>query len=90
MTGGPAALNLPRTCGNWNDVSFVGAFGLGDRAAADCEAEAASFGGTTSAQAQRALVRCSMGLRAETADDPAVTTDKLAWPAVIAAVSRYR
>jgi len=71
-------------------VSFVGAFGLGDRAFADCEAEAASFGGTTAAQAQRALVRCSMGLRAETADDPAVATDKLAWPAVVAAVSRYR
>jgi len=73
-----------------HDVSFVGAFGLGDRAAADCEAEAASFGGTTSAQAERALVRCSMGLRAETADDPGGATDKLAWAAVVAAVSRYR
>jgi len=73
-----------------HDVSFVGAFGLGDRATADCEAEAASFGGTTSAQEQRALVRCSMGLRAETGDDPAITADKLAWPTVVAAVSRYR
>ena len=70
-------------------VAFVGAFGLGDRAAADCELEAADFGGTPAEQAQRAVVRCSMGLRAETADPP-LTTDKLAWPSVVAAVSRYR
>jgi hypothetical protein len=72
------------------EVSFVGAFGLDDRAAADCEGEAASFGGSPSAQAERALVRCSMGLRAETADAPGIVTDKLAWPSVVAAVSRYR
>jgi hypothetical protein len=72
------------------DVSFVGAFGLDDRVAADCEAEALSFGGTPAAKAQRALVRCSMGLRAETTGDPRVVESKLAWPSVVAAVSRYR
>ena len=75
---------------NRQDVAFVGAFALSDRAAADCQAEAVWFGGTPSEQAQRALVRCSMGLRADTADDPPATIYKLAWPSVVAAVSRYR
>ena len=75
---------------NRQGVAFVGAFGLGDRAATDCELEAAGFGGTPAEQARRAVMRCSMGLRADTAGDPPVTTDKLAWPSVVAAVSRYR
>lgn len=61
-------------------VTFVGLFGLGDRAAGDCREEAASFGGFVE---ERALVRCSMGLRAETGP-------KLAWPSVASALSRYR
>jgi hypothetical protein len=65
-------------------VGFVGVYGLGDRSAADCEAEALSFGDLTDEGAQdlRALARCSMGLRAE--------NDKLAWREVSAALSRYR
>jgi hypothetical protein len=63
-------------------VSFVGVFGLGDRAAADCEAEAVTFGGSATAQAKRALARCSMGLRAE--------TDKLALQTVLSGISAYR
>jgi hypothetical protein len=68
--------------GEGNAIGFVGIYGLGDRVVADCEAEAPDFGGTGSDPAVRALVRCSMGLRAE--------NDKLAWPAVTAALSRYR
>lgn len=68
--------------GEGDPIGFVGIFGLGDRAAADCEAEAPAFGGTSSEQAARALVRCSMGLRAE--------NDKRAWSAVAAALARYR
>jgi hypothetical protein len=63
-------------------LGFIGIFGLGDRAAADCDAEAVLFGGSTTAQAARALVRCSMGLRAD--------RDKPAWPSVLAAFSRFR
>jgi len=63
---------------------FVGINGLADRSSADCEAEALAFGGSTDAEvaAAWASARCSMGLRAE--------TDKLAWPQVAAALSRFR
>lgn len=63
-------------------LSFVGVFGLGDRAQADCEAEAALFGGGAAAEAARAVARCSMGLRAE--------GDKPALSGVLAAFSRFR
>jgi len=66
-------------------LGFVGVFGLGDRAPAECEAEAAHFGGASDAVAERAAVRCSMGLRADGAG-----TDKPAWQSVLAAFSRYR
>jgi hypothetical protein len=80
--------------GQRDDVSFVGVFGLGDRAEQDCAAEMAAFGepadmGVAPEQAAqalssvRALARCSMGLRAENA------APKLAWPAVLGALSRY-
>lgn len=66
-------------------LSFVGVFGLGDRAATDCEAEAGSFGSAGAAEAKRrALARCSMGLRAES------DTEKPALAEVLAAISRYR
>jgi hypothetical protein len=61
-------------------LGFVGIFGLGDRAAADCAAEAALFGGGAAAEEKRALVRCSMGLRAE--------GEKPALASVLAAFSR--
>jgi hypothetical protein len=72
-----------------DEVSFVGVYGLGDRAAVDCEAEALSFGdsGDGGEQQLRALARCSMGLRAEPPEPPQT---KLAWPEVSAALSRYR
>lgn len=86
-----AALDTER-----DDVSFVGVYGLGDRAAQECEAEMAAFGeagepsdgALPDAAAQtlvsvRALARCSMGLRAENAEP------KLAWPGVLGALSRY-
>jgi hypothetical protein len=80
--------------GQRDDVSFVGVYGLGDRAEHDCEAEMAAFGEPTEMGAApeqaaqelssvRALARCSMGLRAENAEP------KLAWPAVLGALSRY-
>ncbi len=75
-------LDARRAEGDGKALGFVGVFGLGDRAATDCEAEALTFGGQPDAQAQRALVRCSMGLRAE--------NDKLARQVVAAALSRYR
>jgi hypothetical protein len=64
-----------------NQLAFVGLFGLGDRSAPACEMEALAFG---VAQEERALVRCSMGLRAESGEP------KLAWPSVVSALSRYR
>jgi len=64
-----------------SEVTFVSLFGLGDRSAVDCELEAAAFGAPLE---ERALARCSVGLRAE-AGEP-----KLAWPSVLAALSRYR
>ena len=75
-------------------LGFVGVFGLDDRAPADCADEAAQFGGGTRAKAARALVRCSMGLRAET-DQAGQTAaarpvDRPAWSTVLAAFSRYR
>ncbi|MES1182372.1 MAG: hypothetical protein ABUL60_01085 [Myxococcales bacterium] len=68
-------------------IGFVGIYGLGDRAAADCEAEALAFGGSTDADvaAAWASARCSMGLRAEPAE-----TDKLVWPDIAAVLSRFR
>ena len=65
-----------------NSIAFVGIFGLGDRAAKDCQAEALNFGANAAGEATRALVRCSMGLRAE--------KDKPAQQLVTAALSRYR
>ncbi len=67
-----------------DDFGFVGIYGLADRAAADCEAEALAFTGDADpglAQAW-ATTRCSMGLRAE--------ADKLAWPELTAALARFR
>ncbi len=67
-------------------IGFLGVFGLADRAAPDCEAEAAHFGGGQAAQSVRAGVRCAMGLRAETTGP----TQKLAWESVLSALARYR
>jgi hypothetical protein len=63
---------------------FVGIYGLADRSAPDCDAEALAFGGSMDSEAAAAWAsaRCSMGLRAE--------ADKLAWPEVAAALSRFR
>jgi hypothetical protein len=80
--------------GRRDAVSFVGVYGLGDRAEQDCEAEMAAFGepvddgmppeeAAQAVSSVRALARCSMGLRAENA------APKLAWPAVLGALSRY-
>lgn len=69
-----------------DEVAFVGAYGLGDREASDCQAEATAFGGSQAAQAERALVRCSMGLRAEGSPPP----QKLAFASLMSALSRYR
>jgi hypothetical protein len=71
-------------------VGFVGIYGLGDRAAADCEAEALAFTGSTEPEAAAAWAsaRCSMGLRAEPAERGG--TDKLAWPRIAAELSRFR
>jgi hypothetical protein len=65
------------------ELSFVGFFGLGDRAAAECESEAEVFGGDTE---RRALARCSTGLRAGVS----AGADKAAWEPVLAAMARYR
>jgi hypothetical protein len=73
-----------------DEVAFVGILGMGDRAEADCEAEAATFGGGASEQAKRALARCSMGLRAEPEASAQTETEKLAWLAVLAGLSAYR
>jgi hypothetical protein len=67
-------------------LGVLGLFGLADRAAADCEAEAALFGGGRAALSMRAGVRAAMGLRAE----PTGPTQKLAWETVLSALSRYR
>ena len=66
------------------DFGFVGVYGLADRAAADCEAEALAFTGDSDPDLTQAwaTARCTMGLRAE--------TDKLAWPDLTAALSRFR
>ena len=68
----------------WGDFGFVGVYGLADRTAADCEAEAQAFIGDGNPDLTQAwaAARCSMGLRAE--------TDKLAWPELTAALSRFR
>jgi hypothetical protein len=67
-----------------DQLSFVGVFGLGDRAAADCEAEAPGFGGGDAEAQARAVARCSMGLRAERAERAETEAE------VLAAISRYR
>lgn len=69
-----------------DQVRFVGAYGLADRELNDCQAEAAVFGGSQATQAERALVRCSMGLRAE-GTPPA---QKLAFASLMTALSRFR
>ncbi|MDF3067360.1 MAG: hypothetical protein K0R38_2961 [Polyangiaceae bacterium] len=68
-----------------DQLSLVSVFGLGDRAAAECEAEATVFGGsgTGVVPVARAAARGSMGLRAEGADKPALAE-------VLAAIARYR
>jgi hypothetical protein len=68
--------------GRESQLAFVGLFGLGDRSAPDCEMEALAFGAEQSEE--RALARCSVGLRAESGDP------KLAWQSVLKALSRYR
>ena len=67
-----------------DDFGFVGVYGLADRAPADCEAEALAFSGASDPGLVQAwaTARCSMGLRAE--------SDKLAWPDLTAALSRFR
>jgi hypothetical protein len=67
-------------------LSFVGVFGLGDRAAAECEVEARAFGGGGAHLRARAAARCSMGLRA----GAGAGEDKLALQPVLAAIARYR
>lgn len=62
-------------------ISFVSVFGLNDRLASDCDAEAALFG--DEAGSLRSEARCSMGLRADGAN-------KLAWPTVLSALAQYR
>lgn len=64
-------------------LSFVSLYGLDDRAASDCDAEAARFGDEAAAVPLRSQVRCSMGLRAD-------GVPKLAWPSALSALSRYR
>jgi hypothetical protein len=68
-------------------LGFVGIYGLDDRAAADCEAEALLFSDSADPDvaAAWASARCSMGLRAEPAE-----TDKLVWPDIAAVLSRFR
>ncbi|RYZ02544.1 MAG: hypothetical protein EOO73_31390 [Myxococcales bacterium] len=67
-------------------LSFLGLFGLGDRAAPECEAEAARFGGGAAVRNIRAAARCSMGLRAGLG----ASVDKPAWEPVLARIARYR
>lgn len=69
-----------------DSFGFVGVFGLADRAPADCDAEAIHFGGGSEALAERARVRCAMGLRAETTGQ----SHKPAWSSVLAAFASYR
>lgn len=64
-------------------LSFVSFFGLGDRVASDCDAEALLFGEDPAEAALRSKARCAMGLRA---GDRA----KLAWQTVLSALPRYR
>lgn len=71
-----------------DELSFVGVYGLGDRSEPECEAEAPTFGAEGDAASAWAAARCSMGLRA--GDGAGELTDKPAWPAVLAAMSRYR
>lgn len=72
--------------GRRDDFGFIGVYGLGDRAAADCETEALSFGASSEPErlSARANARCSMGLQAERPE-----TEKPAWQDVAAALSRY-
>jgi hypothetical protein len=69
---------------NGRAISGLNVFGLRDRDAAVCAAEAAAFGDDPeSGMAPRADARCTMGLWA---DD----RDKLAWRTVLGALARYR
>jgi hypothetical protein len=72
--------------GRRDDFGFLGVYGLGDRAAADCEAEALAFGAAGEPEwvSAWATARCSMGLRAERPNG-----EKPAWQDVAAALSRY-
>jgi hypothetical protein len=64
-------------------LSFVGVFGLGDRAASECESEAVVFGDAAmTTKALRARARCAMGLRAG--------ATKPAWEPVLAAIAAHR
>jgi hypothetical protein len=63
-------------------LSFVGVFGLGDRAGPECESEAVVFGDAATTRALRAEARCSMGLRAG--------ATKAAWEPVLAAIAAHR
>ncbi len=77
--------------GERDRLSFVGLYGLGDRAAAECEAEAVVFGGSSANKRARAVTRCSMGLRAGGGSEPSgAVAEKLAWQRVLAAMSRFR
>jgi hypothetical protein len=67
-----------------SELSFVGIYGLGDRAAPDCQTEAEAFG---DADGVRPFVRCKMGLRA---DEDGVVAEKAAWAVISRAISRYR
>jgi hypothetical protein len=64
-------------------LSFVSLYGLDDRAASDCDAEAPRFGDDAAAVPLRSQARCSMGLRAD-------GVPKLAWPSALSALARYR
>jgi hypothetical protein len=72
------------------ELSFIGLFGLGDRSAASCDAEALSYGDSSAAlRAARSLARCSIGLRASPTPG-AAPRPRLAWPLALSALSRYR
>lgn len=66
------------------ELGFVGVYGLADRAAADCAAEAPAWVGSSDVDLLQAwaTARCSMGLRAD--------SEKLASTDVTRALSRYR
>jgi hypothetical protein len=72
------------------ELSFIGLFGLGDRATAICDAEALSYGpASPELRSARSLARCSIGLRASPTPG-ATPRPRLAWPMAVSALSRYR